>query len=107
MQGWNYWLDKSLIWHTLEIFIVDLLIVWSESSPSFFFLMMRRPRKFTLFPYTTLFRSTHQLATERLRHLSAPAEEERPGRDPEQLRSEEHTPELQSPVHLVCRLLLE
>src|SRR2546429_6436218 len=86
----------------------------------FFFLMIRRPPRSTLFPYTTLFRSR---------------EHERPGRfDPEKARaagvpeghlwgklqkgetvglpdgrtrSEEHTSELQSRLHLVCRLLLE
>src|SRR2546429_3555810 len=70
----------------------------------FFFLMIRRPPRSTLFPYTTLFRSL-------------------PGVDPkdvkvslmnnvltvkgERTRSEEHTSELQSRLHLVCRLLLE
>src|SRR6266581_5320648 len=64
----------------------------------FFFLMIRRPPRSTLFPYTTLFRSEHAD-----RDCSGP---DRPGeRRPR--RSEEHTSELQSPVHLVCRLLLE
>src|ERR1041385_9344616 len=66
-----------------------------------FFLMIRRPPRSTLFPYTTLFRS--------------PLDGERPAEavleahwDPGQLgRSEEHTSELQSRLHLVCRLLLE
>src|SRR5215211_7165309 len=67
----------------------------------FFFLMIRRPPRSTLFPYTTLFRSPHQT---------------RPGRRPGDLdqrgdplvgRSEEHTSELQSHSDLVCRLLLE
>src|ERR1039458_10481527 len=65
-----------------------------------FFLMIRRPPRSTLFPYTTLFRS---------RVLD-------PARDPQvrrchqperHVRSEEHTSELQSLRHLVCRLLLE
>src|SRR5690348_18097087 len=63
--------------------------------------MIRRPPRSTLFPYTTLFRSAVQLwAAE-----PHPAEElpVLDGCD----RSEEHTSELQSPVHLVCRLLLE
>src|SRR5207253_9197838 len=71
----------------------------------FFFLLIRRPPRSTLFPYTTLFRSLRQqspetliLATELLRVTR------RPYRDP---RSEEHTSELQSRGHLVCRLLLE
>src|SRR3970040_2929579 len=66
----------------------------------FFFLMIRRPPRSTLFPYTTLFRSAEfvdQLKPE-------------PG-EPVVVkythRSEEHTSELQSPMYLVCRLLLE
>src|SRR3712207_9388198 len=91
-----------------------------------FFLMIRRPPRSTLFPYTTLFRSrwdprmkiavTGSIATDHLMHF--------PGRFAEQLladqlhkvslsflvddlRSEEHTSELQSRQYLVCRLLLE
>src|SRR6266581_3527309 len=67
---------------------------------SFFFLMIRRPPRSTLFPYTTLFRSRRRW-TRRARCW--PATSPRP-RTPR--RSEEHTSELQSPVHLVCRLLL-
>src|SRR3989442_5931465 len=69
----------------------------------FFFLMIRRPPRSTLFPYTTLFRS-------RLRRLpvirqgALRAYRVRPLKE---LRSEEHTSELQSRPHLVCRLLLE
>src|SRR5258708_29466071 len=65
--------------------------------------MIRRPPRSTLFPYTTLFRSlsatTRRFETEQDRLLRA----EFSFRD----RSEEHTSELQSPDHLVCRLLLE
>src|SRR6266581_3269894 len=68
----------------------------------FFFLMIRRPPRSTLFPYTTLFRSQHRGAREAPR---AQVLERLRGRA--ELRSEEHTSELQSPVHLVCRLLLE
>src|SRR5256884_6382310 len=74
----------------------------------FFFLMIRRPPRSTLFPYTTLFRSLSKykfwiggafclfvigliIGTIRPKHV----------------RSEEHTSELQSRLHLVCRLLLE
>src|SRR6266487_6483564 len=64
----------------------------------FFFLMIRRPPRSTLFPYTTLFRSRQSRA--------APCEWRIPARG-RCSRSEEHTSELQSPVHLVCRLLLE
>src|SRR5258708_12735252 len=73
--------------------------------PLFFFLMIRRPPRSTLFPYTTLFRSTK-------RPSSAPTGlPVRGSRMPlaggATTRSEEHTSELQSPDHLVCRLLLE
>src|SRR5947208_12124286 len=65
----------------------------------FFFLMIRRPPRSTLFPYTTLFRSWMACrATSRSRRWRDG------GRPP---RSEEHTSELQSPDHIVCRLLLE
>src|SRR5690554_7661337 len=82
----------------------------------FFFLMLRRPPRSTLFPYTTLFRSgwlcstssalrpllkpvsSRQLATPKFRLLMVVVSPS---------RSEEHTSELQSRPHLVCRLLLE
>src|SRR5713226_10190578 len=64
----------------------------------FFFLMIRRPPRSTLFPYTTLFRSARPTAW----RTHAPAMTW-----VRACRSEEHTSELQSPVHLVCRLLLE
>src|SRR6266487_6268256 len=70
-----------------------------SSSPFFFFLMIRRPPRSTLFPYTTLFRSRPSR-----RRPGAPC---RPSAASPRPRSEEHTSELQSPVHLVCRLLLE
>src|SRR2546422_3288716 len=77
--------------------------------------MIRRPPRSTLFPYTTLFRSRHPLhptcravggcvgrdgPPRRQSHLERGASEPGP-------RSEEHTSELQSRLHLVCRLLLE
>src|SRR3989449_6716853 len=84
---------------------------------SFFFLMIRRPPRSTLFPYTTLFRSI-ETATNAVKHITYV------GRSPHEAfftpdgsevwvtvrgedRSEEHTSELQSRLHLVCRLLLE
>src|SRR2546422_5917802 len=83
---------------------------------SFFFLMIRRPPRSTLFPYTTLFRSDlrrsllseawHPLAGRRHgggyrgQHRAVLVVCDEP-------RSEEHTSELQSRLHLVCRLLLE
>src|SRR2546422_4371862 len=91
----------------------------STLSCLFFFLMIRRPPRSTLFPYTTLFRSPLSFLTgtcnelaplglpriltcfsERLRELVVLE------RNLAQ-RSEEHTSELQSRLHLVCRLLLE
>src|SRR5258708_20563908 len=68
----------------------------------FFFLMIRRPPRSTLFPYTTLFRS-RRAALPRTRAARADI----PSRGTRPRRSEEHTSELQSPDHLVCRLLLE
>src|SRR2546430_16153835 len=87
-------------------------------SPSvflFFFLMIRRPPRSTLFPYTTLFRSrflrlrSKRNAEQPIRELGYPAgvtSTPRLGRGCS-LRSEEHTSELQSQSNLVCRLLLE
>src|SRR3712207_7636515 len=87
----------------------------------FFFLMIRRPPRSTLFPYTTLFRSLRDLRTA-TRHIDAVAVMELVPvlRDmwhalelrqfailTSRLRSEEHTSELQSRQYLVCRLLLE
>src|SRR5256885_6030969 len=76
----------------------------------FFFLMIRRPPRSTLFPYTTLFRSLF-ISDERtgrwcLEPISAVTEWISTGRV-QPVRSEEHTSELQSPCNLVCRLLLE
>src|SRR5215216_4007856 len=68
----------------------------------FFFLMIRRPPRSTLFPYTTLFRS--RASSRRARSLAPRGRSRDGGSRP---RSEEHTSELQSPDHLVCRLLLE
>src|SRR6202051_5343597 len=70
-------------------------------SVVFFFLMIRRPPRSTLFPYTTLFRSDNTYTALILTHvaLNLPIGIA--------VRSEEHTSELQSHEHLVCRLLLE
>src|SRR5215813_15151237 len=74
-----------------------LLFSFSVIFLFFFFLMIRRPPRSTLFPYTTLFRSEpgHPVPTEQ--------RDEPDGHG----RSEEHTSELQSRPHLVCRLLLD
>src|SRR5258708_18103929 len=84
--------------------------------------MIRRPPRSSLFPYTTLFRSQqgqpvgeprvergHFLAGMAGRHGVDPEEQQAGGIEAgvDVLRSEEHTSELQSPDHLVCRLLLE
>src|SRR5256885_13171806 len=81
----------------------------------FFFLMIRRPPRSTLFPYTTLFRSTsprrHRtaglLAVTLQSTLGRPHEGQHSASGGWRSRSEEHTSELQSPCNLVCRLLLE
>src|SRR5437870_13353866 len=91
---------------------IVLLVIYSSSIAHsciflfFFFLMIRRPPRSTLFPYTTLFRSVErELEQAEVDHVS------RVGADlhavPHLERSEEHTSELQSRGHLVCRLLLE
>src|SRR5439155_16871732 len=96
-----------------------------------FLLHIRRPPLSTLFPYTTLFRSRRQSAVERVRRLEQRLHRHQPESRPRQWqhhqlpalrhahalrlpdhrehaeRSEEHTSELQSRGHLVCRLLLE
>src|SRR2546430_7756861 len=90
----------------------------------FFFLMIRRPPRSTLFPYTTLFRSEPELLLQFPRRRRARCAAANPSRSPPHRRSrprvvaasrsphpasrsEEHTSELQSQSNLVCRLLLE
>src|SRR5256885_12100116 len=94
----------------------------------FFFLMIRRPPRSTLFPYTTLFRSVEQaldnMLSNAMRHARTEVEltaqvcgdsvelhvlDDGAGFPSDFIphRSEEHTSELQSPCNLVCRLLLE
>src|SRR5256885_4064333 len=73
----------------------------------FFFLMIRRPPRSTLFPYTTLFRSDQGRETLHLDLFLAPGDVGAPAGELIGGRSEEHTSELQSPCNLVCRLLLE
>src|SRR5690348_17556416 len=75
--------------------------------------MIRRPPRSTLFPYTTLFRSSTQSRSKRFSAAGAVFRLASVGcaasgaENANNSRSEEHTSELQSPVHLVCRLLLE
>src|SRR6266516_6788124 len=78
---------------TIGRFLISLLFFL------FFFLMIRRPPRSTLFPYTTLFRS-HSTCVRGAAGCGAWAARGR-------VRSEEHTSELQSPYDLVCRLLLQ
>src|SRR2546425_9670089 len=82
----------------------------------FFFLMIRRPPRSTLFPYTTLFRSPEEheagslearVRREDLQHPQGGSPSACAARDRGRARSEEHTSELQSLAYLVCRLLLE
>src|SRR5258705_4650062 len=100
--------------------LTQLHVVFCSQSPVlyqlllfvFFFLMIRRPPRSTLFPYTTLFRSLRRVVRGVGVVKVHPDEEGRHPRLARQaggraLRSEEHTSELQSLRHLVCRLLLE
>src|SRR2546425_9489238 len=82
----------------------------------FFFLMIRRPPRSTLFPYTTLFRSSaagfgrHERQPQADEHVFShrrPASRGARADGSDRNRSEEHTSELQSLAYLVCRLLLE
>src|SRR6266496_6192097 len=72
----------------------------------FFFLMIRRPPRSTLFPYTTLFRSRPSAGAASARSIRTSRTSTQPI-SPTRSRSEEHTSELQSRRDLVCRLLLE
>src|SRR5258707_13961214 len=87
---------------------LDLLATIS-SLFLFFFLMIRRPPRSTLFPYTTLFRSVAVpgSSTSSSSGVLWGRTEPTPDEDEVELRSEEHTSELQSRQYLVCRLLLE
>src|SRR5256885_9708357 len=76
---------------------------------SFFFLMIRRPPRSTLFPYTTLFRSVRYFVSTWLWNFQTSGTSAMIPIHSSHVRgrSEEHTSELQSPCNLVCRLLLE
>src|SRR2546423_11777451 len=82
-------------------FITECVLT-QDSYSYFFFLMIRRPPRSTLFPYTTLFRSEQYIGTVRPMHMQFVEPSKRFDG-----RSEEHTSELQSLAYLVCRLLLE
>src|SRR3712207_8545197 len=96
----------SLLVHTAFFLLHESV----SSSLLFFFLMIRRPPRSTLFPYTTLFRSSAFCATSVAMRRSAACSSFRRWRSARACafeRSEEHTSELQSRQYLVCRLLLE
>src|SRR2546425_8190594 len=96
-----------------------MLVSCHHSLPSFFFLMIRRPPRSTLFPYTTLFRSPAASipppwkaratipTTSRTSSWSGRRRTSASQWASGDQRSEEHTSELQSLAYLVCRLLLE
>src|SRR3989454_12819866 len=98
------------MFHSLFSVVYDSPLI--HSLCLFFFLMIRRPPRSTLFPYTTLFRSPSDRSPPARREcggllLHSPTA---PGTGSARslgTRSEEHTSELQSPCNLVCRLLLE
>src|SRR5437764_2013042 len=85
---------------------LSIFILHTAESSSFFFLVLRRPPRPTLFPYTTLFRSRHDRQPIDGTAGQWPHRHRGWARH-RRVRSEEHTSELQSPMYLVCRLLLE
>src|SRR5947208_13861939 len=97
----------SFLSYTIILFFfLSVTFISLTTSFFFFFLMIRRPPRSTLFPYTTLFRScSDELRRDgcRLRVGEVSLEIGRPVR----VKDRKHTSELQSPDHLVCRLLLE
>src|SRR5207253_10843750 len=104
--------DTRPLYHLYDPYCYAVLSFLFASLPFshllfFFFLMLRRPPRSTLFPYTTLFRSFVDVFHEARELVRSPAD----GADRLGVvhsdRSEEHTSELQSRGHLVCRLLLE
>src|SRR5260364_22177 len=100
IQTWWVRLVQHPLWFGgLAAAVFALLVV---AVGFFFCLMIRRPPRSTLFPYTTLFRSA-----EGWRRPPASARPCPSAAWADRRRSEEHTSELQSPDHLVCRLLLE
>src|SRR2546430_14452154 len=84
----------------------EINFISNRNRMLFFFLMIRRPPRSTLFPYTTLFRSLwfHAVLDEITRRRAVAGDVAGGG---DMIRSEEHTSELQSQSNIVCRLLLE
>src|SRR5256885_14066587 len=91
-----------------EVQLIIRLVRRNLAKLLFFFLMIRRPPRSTLFPYTTLFRSHRVDAVDDDHQAGARWHALQLALETRQVaRSEEHTSELQSPCNLVCRLLLE
>src|SRR5205809_931274 len=101
----HYCLDLGVRHHCLLAVLRNCIYSFLYINILFFFLIIRRPPRSTLFPYTTLFRSDppRRRADQRVRE----AKRGGPRASLHIHRSEEHTSELQSRLHLVCRLLLE
>src|SRR6266566_8765350 len=89
----------------MSVILFSINSVSHSFSLFFFFLMIRRPPRSTLFPYTTLFRSMPARPPSLGRCTPVPSRSIHTFTIA--ARSEEHTSELQSPCNLVCRLLLE
>src|SRR5438552_10337048 len=84
-------------------YAINIVVSNFSTFPTYFFLLNLQPPNITLFPYTTLFRSPVAVVRDGTTQLASGWRIRPAGRQ----RSEEHTSELQSPDHLVCRLLLE
>src|SRR3989442_13601831 len=101
----------AYLYHITSLTCTFTLCYACHSPCFFFFLMIRRPPRSTLFPYTTLFRSCSSRRCSGTSRAPSPGPSvTRPGSSRRRTavrRSEEHTSELQSRPHLVCRLLLE
>src|SRR5438445_13398735 len=93
---------NSVVIRVMRVLYPRFLPVLNIIHGVLFFLMILRPPRSTLFPYTTLFRSADTYDDKY--YAKAPY---RDPKGPEEGRSEEHTSELQSRQYLVCRLLLE
>src|SRR5260370_16135314 len=90
--------------HSSSLFYFFIVLIFHSF---FFFLMIRRPPRSTLFPYTTLFRSEEDWCVSQCLDVDVASQGATEEEALENLRSEEHTSELQSHLNLVCRLLLE
>src|SRR5436189_3433764 len=97
----------------MSLSVCSLVLQMRTTQLCLFFLLLRRPPRSTLFPYTTLFRSRvpRKAPQVNVESMTVPAlsttDDLRKTAQRQVGRSEEHTSELQSPMYLVCRLLLE